>query len=580
MSFVDRSYPDLVADLLTLLTQGVAQEVHRVSYDPEAEPPELPEVVLRKRPVRRVSLVRGFLTAPGGEEEARLHTFGLNDYELLPSPDDPEDLSTLRFLPFGNKPAPDTDLMVNYYPRDTDPTPLTDVNVGSVTRTVVEAISRELAGFYEQLNLAYDSAFVETATGPALDRVVALLGYRRFKAGRPVGTVRFDRRPGLSGTISIPPGVPITDSEDKVRYETVEARTMLAGESTAEVRVRGVAADTAVVEAGVLTVLQRAVAGVDSVANDRPTSRAVEDETDDELRRRARSALLASNKGTLDALRNGLLAMPEVRDVQIEEHPNDVPGEVKLFLSLEETAGTAVPPSVKARIEELRAAGIRVLDPAVATPVALQANVSLVLAGSHLPAAELEQVHQAVKTTLIDKVRATAVGQQIRVRPLIAAILADDRVVDATVAIGESGQTPQPNADFAPPTGSVTELTAQNVTFGPDAFEETAASPAVEVEVQALMTATPVTGTTPAEVESGITGKLKTYFAGLAAGDEITDATLLDAVREDGRWQVDPATLRVTLLAGEQFVQILQGGPSFTVLAGQTFEVTTVEVAG
>ena len=38
MSFVDRKYPDIVRDVLTNLTQGVAGEVHRVTYDPNARP--------------------------------------------------------------------------------------------------------------------------------------------------------------------------------------------------------------------------------------------------------------------------------------------------------------------------------------------------------------------------------------------------------------------------------------------------------------------------------------------------------------------------------------------------------------
>ena len=38
MSFVDRTYPDIVRDVLTNLTQGITQEVHRVVYDPLQRP--------------------------------------------------------------------------------------------------------------------------------------------------------------------------------------------------------------------------------------------------------------------------------------------------------------------------------------------------------------------------------------------------------------------------------------------------------------------------------------------------------------------------------------------------------------
>ena len=78
------------------------------------------------------------------------------------------------------------DLRVNYYPRTTAPAPITDLSVGSVVRTLLETFAKEQAILYAQLNLAYDFAFVETATGSSLYRAVALLGYQRFRAGRPV----------------------------------------------------------------------------------------------------------------------------------------------------------------------------------------------------------------------------------------------------------------------------------------------------------------------------------------------------------------------------------------------------------
>ena len=53
MSFLDRTYPDIVRDVLTTLTQGVAAETHTVAYDPNARPLVVPDIVLARRPVRR-----------------------------------------------------------------------------------------------------------------------------------------------------------------------------------------------------------------------------------------------------------------------------------------------------------------------------------------------------------------------------------------------------------------------------------------------------------------------------------------------------------------------------------------------
>ena len=139
---------------------------------------------------------------------------------------------------------------------------------------------------------------------------------------------------------------------------------MRAGETAAEIAVRGSTDNTPPVDANALTVIQRAIAGLDAVTNERPTARATSDESDAELRARARDALISSNKGTLGALRNGLLQLPEVRDVKIIEMPNGVPGEVTLNVSLAQnvtTQGNELPDAVKACIEDLRPAGIRIV---------------------------------------------------------------------------------------------------------------------------------------------------------------------------------------------------------------------------
>jgi uncharacterized phage protein gp47/JayE len=579
VSFVDRTYPDIVRDVLTNLTQGVSGEVHRVAYDPLARPLVVPDIVLQHRPVRRVSLVSGLVEVPGADDPVAVD-FSLNDYELVGEPSDPDDLHTIRFLPGGRRPAPDTDVRVNYYPRTTDPTPLTDVTVGSVVRTLVEAVSKELALVYAQLNLAYESAFLDTATGSSLDRVVALLGYARFRAGRPVGSVRFGRRPGSVGDVSIPAGTPVSDLEDTVRYETVETRTMLAGESTAEVRVRGATDATPVVAERTLQVVQRAIAGIDSVVNERPTSAASADESDAELRARVRVALLASSKGTVGALENGLLQLPDVRAVSIQEFPDDVPGEVRISVSLAQPGAGAVPDAVLARIEELRPAGIRVVA-ATATGVDLAASVALLLAGSHLPPAELQALHHQAQETVAGLVAKVGVGQPVRTGPLTAAILADERVVDATIRLGAKGQAlGAPGADFDPDAGVAVRLQPADVSFEADTFDKqpAVAGGAVTVEVSAVVAALPQAGASLDAVRTQITDRLTSYVTSLTPPAEVTAASLLTALRNDASYQIDPLRLLVTFSSDEQFVQVAQGGQAFTLQPGHTCRVGTVEV--
>jgi hypothetical protein len=581
VTFVDRKYPDLVRDVLTNLTQGVAGELHRVSYDPNAHPIQIPDVVLSRRPVKRVSVVEGLVAGAAPDDPPVPYTFGLNDYELVPDANDTDSLSTIRFLPFGRKPAPDTDLRVNYYPRTTAPAPITDLSVGSVVRTLLETFAKEQAILYAQLNLAYDSAFVETATGSSLDRVVALLGYQRFRAGRPVGTVTFSRRAGAVGEITIPAGTPVTDAADKVRYETAESRLMRAGETAAEIAVRGSTDNTPPVDANALTVIQRAIAGLDAVTNERPTARATSDESDAELRARARDALISSNKGTLGALRNGLLQLPEVRDVKIIEMPNGVPGEVMLNVSLAQnvtTQGDELPDAVKACIEDLRPAGIRIVGGKAGT-VDLAAKVQLTLAGSQLAKAEVSKVQDQVRKTLVGEVARRGVGDRVRIKPMVAAVLKDERIVDADILLAIKGSAPA-GTDLDPPAGAAVQLDAANISFNPETFDQPLpAGQTVPLDISAKVGALLQGTVTATQAQSLLTAKLKSAFGSVAADTSVDINFLLNALRDDANYTLDPMKLQVTLTSPQQFVQIMQGSGVFRVLTAYRFNVRDVEVS-
>lgn len=583
MSFVNRTYPDIVQDVLTALTQGVTGERHKVEYDAKAKPLVIPDIMLTRRPIRRVSVVRGFV-AGATEDDPPVDTlFSLNDYELIASASAADDYVGIRFRPLSRRrPAPGTFVSVNYYPRTTDKTPLTDLNVGSVTRTIVEAMSRELAGLYAQLNLAYDSAFIETATGSALDQVVALLDYRRFRAGHAVGSVTFTRRPGALGSISIPAGTPITDGADKIRYVTSERYDMLAGESVAEVRVQGATQATPEVAEGILAVVQRAIAGLDTVTNSRPTVRADQDETDEALRARTRDALLTANKGTLEAIEHGLMALPGVTGVSIVEMPNGVAGEIQVSVQLEHmpAPGSDLPQNVIDRIEELRPAGIRVLR-ALAPMVALKARIQLVLASASMAPADVAAVRQGVLTRLGDEIKRRGVGDRIRVKPLVAALLSDVRLADVTLTIGPKDGAAAPGEDYQPDPGAGTVLDPADIVIDPETYAESAAPAGQKsrVDVNAVIGATPVGGALPDAIRTELTTRLTAYAAALTPGMTIDAASLLQALRNDALYAVDPVKLSVTLTAQDQFVLISQGGQSYAVQGDQSFAVLGVELA-
>ena len=283
------------------------------------------------------------------------YRFTDRDFDLFVDAGEEALFSGLRFGK-GQTPARGSTVTVNYYPSRVGPTPLNDVAVGSVVRTLLETIARELATMQAQLQLVYESAFVETATGTSLDRVAALVDVRRLQQRHPVGQVRFTRRDNSPGTVTIPVETAVTDGQG-TRYRTTDPARMLPSQTTVEVWVHGESATTAIVDAGALKVLERAIAGVDSVTNDAATFRGTEDEGDDQLRLRVRAATHRAGRGTADAVRSGIEALEFVSSVTLREQVDGVPGTLHVDVALiEDTPLTRR--IVRDRVDELRVAGV------------------------------------------------------------------------------------------------------------------------------------------------------------------------------------------------------------------------------
>ena len=117
--------------------------------------------------------------------------------------------------------------------------------------------------------------------------------------------------------------------------------------------------DVGKVDAGKITSLLRIIEGIERVNNFEPTFQAADDETDEELRLRAKAALQSLGKGTIAAL----LRVASENDAKVLEisDPNSAgarqnsPGKVSLLVE------TEVPrfPSLVAAMHDVRAAGVQ-----------------------------------------------------------------------------------------------------------------------------------------------------------------------------------------------------------------------------
>jgi uncharacterized phage protein gp47/JayE len=570
VNFSDRTYPDIVMDLLTVLTGGTVAETHSIG----AEVPDL--LHLDHRPVRRVSHLKGKVRVG---EKLIDYRFTDRDFELVGTEANPTQFVGLRFRARGQKPAPNTVLTVNYYPERLRPTPLTDVNVGSVTRTVIETVGRELATQYQQLQTVYESAFVETARGDSLDKVAALVDTLRLRQGHAVGKVRFSRRSGSPGSVFIPVSTAIGDG-DGSRYLTSSDATLLPSQATIEVWVHGDTPSTKPVDAGSLTVLERAIAGIDRVTNDEATFRASEDETDDQLRIRARRAIHATGTGTLDALRYGLEGLPFVSAVTVAEYPEPavpLPGMLRVDIALSEDneLNRAI---ADGRLHELRPAGIYV-ERHWAGKVSLGFRVDLVLAGASLQTSVISEIKDGVTERLVAYARDLGPGESLRTARVVSLVMQDDRVADARVSITADG-TPISGDTYPLPTGKAAAVaTTAPVAFGSVTFEQAAgAQQPVIVHLDADLSATSLT-IDKAALETLLRTRLETVAAGLQPNLALTFDQLATAVRDDAKFAlVRSRSVFGFDQEGGGFTELRDNDPAFPVPVNATVRVRSVRI--
>lgn len=562
--FSPRPYPEIVRDTLTTLTGGTVREVVTV---PAGDLVVLD--ALHDRPIRRVSHLQGVVevTRPlrdvNGDvvRDAQGRTvdetvpvpyrFTDADFEVVATGQHGAERDAIRFRPTGRRPPTGSTVVVSYYPSQARPAPITDLNVGSVARTLLESVARELALVELQLESVYRSAFLETAEGSSLDKVVALVGIVRRPGGVPTARVRFTRAAGSSGRITVPVGTVVADAQSH-RYTTTVPLVLEVGEESREVLAAATSPAVPAVAAGTLDRLEVLIAGVGAVTNEAPATTAGGPETDDDLRRRARGALAVAARGTLDALRLGVQNLEGVQDVTATEFPHGVPGEVTLSISYDGEPSAELLARVAERIEDLRPAGVRVTPERTAT-TPVRVTATLVLAGAGVGGAELGSVQSALEDRVVGVLRNLPPGGTARPGPLSAAALSDPRIVDATfgldVGAGPQGSVTAPSGTVLAPVQPFTFLVSTESGTGPGAT----------VLVDALVPVHLTPGVTAGDAEQAMSLAARSWAASLRPGTAITVDAFVAAVRDDTRYAVVRADVALTTEAGDRFLRLADG---------------------
>jgi len=384
VSFRRHTFPEILDGLLTHITGGVAAESQ--PFPPSGADTAPVQHALLTAPVADVISVYG-------SRDGQPHLFSKDkDYKLVNG-------RTLEWLQGAELPDAGTLIFISYYPQSAVPV-LTDIQTGSVVRTLAEAAALEMASLSAQLEAVYRSGFIDTATGTALDNVVALLGIERVSGGSAAGEVEFARAPGASGAISIPAGTRVATPDGKVTYETTLPGSLALNQSVARIPVRDVDPKNDPLAAATLTLLPIPIAGIGTVTNPAPTARLTRDETDEELRARAKNFLHGSERATLGSLRGALAGLGVAADVD----ESSVPG----FVDVTPHAD-ALSPELRQRVisavDAVRPAGVRVRVKDATPPARVNLSLRLVTSTSMV-----EKDRRAVQHAVRDKVASYLAG--------------------------------------------------------------------------------------------------------------------------------------------------------------------------
>ncbi len=315
-----------------------------------------------------------------------------------------------------------------------------DTHVGGVARNLTEAYAREMATFYAILQHAHRSGFVDSAEGAALDNVVAILGIDRARAGRLEGKVEFSRLSPAPHDIVIPAGRRVTGARETGSvplFETVEDATIERGQTRALVRVQEVVTDAEptgapdVLDPDTLTIMPRPVLGVERLRNPEPIVRTSAEETDDNLRARARTVLRESQRGTAEAIEAAVRECG-LRQVEVVEREEGPPGQLELRISDPEAAERIV--EIERAVRRSKAAGVRVeiklLDTLYMVP-----RIEIAPVDAELDAEGFAQLADELRDALTRYAASVRVGEPIISRKLEAALYAHPGVSEVLTPI-------------------------------------------------------------------------------------------------------------------------------------------------
>lgn len=263
---------------------------------------------------------------------------------------------------------------------------------GDVLRTVFEAVGFEVEDITTRFDRALEAAIPEA--------VFAAFGFPRLEAKKAQVTLRFSRFTPAPYEVLIPAGTRAQTASGLV-FRTTQEGTIASGALNADVAAEAFGAGrTYNVPAGAITQLVDGIPGVDAVTNPTPATGGQDEETLEEQKVRFARWIAQIARGTKAALAAAALSAvgsdgARPRAALVLDGATQIgipPGYAMVYVDGEPSLTPALRDAITAKLEEVRAAGIRVnVLPVNRVPV----DVRFALEGT--PATALSAALEAVR---------------------------------------------------------------------------------------------------------------------------------------------------------------------------------------
>lgn len=192
-----------------------------------------------------------------------------------------------------------------------------DANTGkrSALGFVLRVMAWGMSLAWQDNENVFNSAYLATAEGAQLDKLLPYAGISRNPASAAYGVVIFTGEPGTL----VPLGTLVARKDDK-QYYTIEQKTLTEdGTATIEVLATELGSESNA-DIGEISELLTTVEGIDGVTNPYALANGRERESDVEVRKRAYEAIEGLGSSTIAAIRTALLKNQDIRAIYIDEN--------------------------------------------------------------------------------------------------------------------------------------------------------------------------------------------------------------------------------------------------------------------